>query len=301
MKSSLFISITLSLILSTGCQEKEEEQKDEEKRPPIVINQIEKKITNQKSSLGCKQKKRHGIVEEECTQKRQDSAQFILTILEKDLNYTQSNQVTGSIRDNLNHSLKKIEKEKSQKDELKNNLIALIKEADSPDASKRTKLKDFINTLDDAEVGISNRKKINSIKNKLENLVELKESEIKPQEVKTRLKKLLSNVIESENTLIQTQQSLKTLVENVEKEKNKSAKKFANALLEDVSRKKITILNESDDFFTIKVQEGDNLSILAKRYYNDSNKFKIIYNANRDKISENYEIYPNSELLIPKI
>ncbi|HHB94840.1 MAG TPA: LysM peptidoglycan-binding domain-containing protein, partial [Campylobacterales bacterium] len=77
--------------------------------------------------------------------------------------------------------------------------------------------------------------------------------------------------------------------------------KFANAIIQDVSNKKVSIIEENTNFLIIKVNNGDNLSILAQRYYNDRSKYKIIYEANKDKINSKYEIYPGSKLLIPKI
>ena len=295
MRLLLFIPVTVAL-LSVGCSKEENNQKE---NPTITINQIEKKITNKKTNLGCNDKSSNSSIEEECTDEH-NSAQFILTTLEKDLKSNKEHNIT-SIKHNLNLSLEEMTKEESKKSRLKESLIALVNEVDESKETKRKKLKSFVDNLDDTERGVSNQKKIASIKNRLIDLVDLKDSKVKSKEVKEKLENLISDVMESEKSLIQTQQSLKNLVDNIEKENSSSAKKFANAIIEDVSTKKITILKESKKFFTIKVQQGDNLSILAKRYYNDQNKFKIIYEANRDKINEKYEIYPNSELLIPKI
>jgi len=288
------ISVTL---LSTGCSKEDNHNNDKKESHSITINQIEKKITNKETNLGCEHKDENNSTDE-CTEES-NSAQFILNTLEKDSN--SNNNDIASIKHNLNISLEEITQEENKKSKLKDNLIALVNDVDESKDTKRKKLTSFVNNLDDTELGVSQEKKIASIKDKLMGLVDLEDSDVKSKEVKEKLENLISDVIESEKSLMQTQQSLKNLVDNVEKENSSSAKKFANALIKDVSTKKITILDESKDFFTIKVQQGDNLSILAKRYYNDTKKYKIIYNANRDKINEKYEIYPNSTLLIPKI
>jgi len=291
----LFISITVALLF-TGCSKEDNNQKE---NSTITINKIEKKITNKETNLGCEHKDINASLEDECREES-NSAQFILSTLEKDLNSKEEHNIS-SIKHNLNISLEQITEEEGKKSRLKESLIALVNEVDESQDTKRKKLKSFVDNLDDGEMGVSNQKKIASIKNRLMDLVDLKDSKVKSKEVKEKLENLISDVMESEKSLIQTQQSLKNLVESAEKENSSSAKQFAHAMIKDLSTKKITIVKESKDFFTIKVQQGDNLSILAKRYYNDTNKFKIIYEANRDKINEKYEIFPNSELLIPKI
>jgi len=296
MRPLLLIPLSIAL-LSIGCSKEDKHQKEEIPSKTVTINQIEKKITNKETNLGCEHKNNNSSIEE-CTEES-NSAQFILTTIEKDLESKKSD--ITSIKHNLNISLKEITEEENKKIKLKDSLIALVNEVDESKETKRKKLKSFVDTLDDEELGVSNQKKIASIKNSLIGLVDLKDSNIKQKDVKKSLENLLSDVIASENNLIQTQQSLKKLVDNVEKEDTPSAKKFVSAIIKDVSSKKISILDENKDFFTIKVQRGDNLSILAKRYYNNKNKFKIIYEANKDKINEKYEIYPNSTLLIPKI
>ncbi len=47
------------------------------------------------------------------------------------------------------------------------------------------------------------------------------------------------------------------------------------------------------------VQEGDTLGDIARRVYGDPNKFKQILNANRDRLGEDDEPIPGSELRIP--
>jgi len=297
----LLIAIALLII---GCNED-----NNQKNSSITINKIEKKITNQETKLGCSHEEDNSS--EECTEEgitdNNDAAQFILSTLERDLDKSQDKSEESnivSIKENLSNSLEEMTKEENKKSELKDSLIALVNEVNDINKSTEStgkKLRSFVDNLDDTELGVSNQKRIASIRGKLSNLVDIKDSEIKPKEVKSGLENLIADVVESENSLIQTQKSLINLVEDVEKKNTPSVKKFADAIIEDVSSKRISIIDENENFFIIKVQQGDNLSILAKRYYNNRNKFKLIYEANRDKINSRYEIYPNSRLLIPKI
>jgi nucleoid-associated protein YgaU len=55
----------------------------------------------------------------------------------------------------------------------------------------------------------------------------------------------------------------------------------------------------ADSARTYTVQAGDSLSKIAKREYGDASKWKAIYEANRDKISNPDLIHPGQALTIP--
>jgi nucleoid-associated protein YgaU len=50
---------------------------------------------------------------------------------------------------------------------------------------------------------------------------------------------------------------------------------------------------------TYVVVNGDNLSNIAKREYGDANKWRTIYEANKDLIKDPDLIYPGQQLKIP--
>jgi nucleoid-associated protein YgaU len=50
---------------------------------------------------------------------------------------------------------------------------------------------------------------------------------------------------------------------------------------------------------TYVVVEGDSLSKIAKREYGDANKWRTIYEANKDLINDPDLIYPGQELKVP--
>jgi nucleoid-associated protein YgaU len=50
---------------------------------------------------------------------------------------------------------------------------------------------------------------------------------------------------------------------------------------------------------TYVVVKGDSLSKIAKREYGDANKWRTIYEANKDLINDPDLIYPGQELKIP--
>jgi nucleoid-associated protein YgaU len=50
---------------------------------------------------------------------------------------------------------------------------------------------------------------------------------------------------------------------------------------------------------TYTVQSGDSLSKIAKAQYGDASKWRLIYEANRDKISNPDLIHPGQEFTIP--
>jgi nucleoid-associated protein YgaU len=47
-------------------------------------------------------------------------------------------------------------------------------------------------------------------------------------------------------------------------------------------------------------ETGDCLRSLAQKYYGDPEKWTLIYDANRDQISDPSKIYPKQELIIPE-
>ena len=50
---------------------------------------------------------------------------------------------------------------------------------------------------------------------------------------------------------------------------------------------------------TYTVKSGDNLSKIAKQVYGDANKWRAIYEANRDKIKNPDLIHPGEVLTLP--
>jgi 5'-nucleotidase len=50
---------------------------------------------------------------------------------------------------------------------------------------------------------------------------------------------------------------------------------------------------------TYKIQKGDTLYGLARRFYNDPNKWKDIQNANRDKITDPNRLKVGTEIRLP--
>ncbi|HFU75471.1 MAG TPA: LysM peptidoglycan-binding domain-containing protein [Campylobacterales bacterium] len=304
MKQPLLLSLSLTAIIFIGCGSNKEENNNQ--NSSITINKIEKSITKKQTNLGCNDKEHNGS--KECKQEEENSAQFILNTLAKESSSNNEHDIK-TIKENLSSSLEEITKEENKQDKLKNSLVALVDKVNTSKGGKGKDLQSFVENIDDSEfenedekkLGTPNTNKIASIKDELTNLVELDDLDIKPKEVKKKLESLISNVTESKKSLSQTQKSLKNLVKKAEEKNTPSAKKFANAIIQDVSNKKVSIIEENTNFLIIKVNNGDNLSILAQRYYNDRSKYKIIYEANKDKINSKYEIYPGSKLLIPKI
>ena len=298
MKYPLLIPLTLTAILFISCDKNRED--DEKKDSSITINKIEQNITNKETNFGCGDKEL-----EECTEDEIDSAKFILSTLKKDSKSIKEKNIT-SIKKSLSNSLQEIVEEENKKRRLKDSLEALVNQVGE---NKKKNLENFVKQIDENEFGTEDdkkrgtslNKKVANIKNELTSFVEMEESTVKPKEVKKKLENLIADVTESKKSLSQTGKSLTKLVKEAEEKDTPSVKKFASAIIEDVSSKKISIIEENEQYFIIKVQQGDNLSVLAERYYNNKNKYKLIYEANKEKISSGYEIFPGTELLIPKI
>ena len=57
--------------------------------------------------------------------------------------------------------------------------------------------------------------------------------------------------------------------------------------------------DSAENYYTIV--KGDNLSKIAKKFYGDANKYKVIFDANREVIKDANLIYPGQKIRIPKI
>jgi nucleoid-associated protein YgaU len=55
----------------------------------------------------------------------------------------------------------------------------------------------------------------------------------------------------------------------------------------------------ADQQRTYTVVAGDSLSKIAKREYGDANKWRAIFEANRDKVNDPDRIYPGQVLTLP--
>lgn len=292
MKS--FVVTLLIILFIMGCEDDSKEKNGKDKNYSI-INKIEQNITNNKSSLGCGDSDSNEL--KECKEEKVDYAKFILDTLEKKSDIEGEDNIS-SIKNRLNSSLEKIMEEKSKKNRIKDDLENLVNELSE---NRKDKLKEFLNEVNDNNFSKIQNIKINTIKNNLNLLIEGDKSSLKSKEIKKDLESIISDVAYSTNSLSETEKSIRSLVKDIDNRDSPSVEKFTNAIITDISSKKIRILKDNENSITIKVESGDNLSSLAKRYYNDSNKYRVIYEANKDKINENYEIYPNSELVIPKI
>lgn len=322
ISSSIFILINGCFL---GCKERS----SEEKVVPIKINKIEENITQKISKIGCaKDKNQKG----ECYQEKEDASKFILETLSKEkerlnsisteeqlFNNTHENN-GSSLREKLKLSLEQLAREESQSRDIKEGLVALVSEVEKSSHLKREELRKFIENIHNQENHKSlNRDKLQSfidtiqsekegtddisiVKKELNYFIEeATSSSIKTEEVKERLENLIENVTSSTSSLEATEETLIKLVADAEENNNPSTRKFVNAIMDDVSKQEISILDDNQSYLTIRVEHGDTLSILAQRYYNDAGKYKLIYNANRDKIGKNYLIYPSTVLVIPKL
>lgn len=61
------------------------------------------------------------------------------------------------------------------------------------------------------------------------------------------------------------------------------------------------VLEKSDTSTTYTVVSGDSLSKIAKREYGDAQKWRVIFEANRDLVKDPDLIHPGQVLKIPAI
>ena len=298
----LFLGIAIILL---GCGG----NKDKRTQQPI-IQKTKEALGDNGKELGC-----NGNTTKDGEECREDSSSnFILNTLEEESN--DSKEKDDSLRNQLDTLLEDMQEEdakNSNKDDLES-LVNQVGELLEKDSNKVANgLESLVNTYDKE----NNAK---SIKNELESLVEgVEKSKLKREEVESKLlslvnevedkqtkkeevkEKLLALVGDASKEKRQTKLSLESLVNSAEKKGTKEAKRLASSIIKDVSQKKIKILRTEDTYVVIRVQTGDNLSALAAKYYGDAAKYKIIYEANKEKIGNRHTIYPGTTLVIPKL
>jgi len=159
--------------------------------------------------------------------------------------------------------------------------------------------------VDEKSIGTFDIEKFSTTWQELQSLVDNSE------ETQTRQKSL----IEELEVLVVTAATSATADENIEKVEAKvkallkissntssiQETKFSNAIMSDMSDKTIDLIEANDQWIKIKIQSGETLSSYAKKYYGDPNKYRIIYEANRDVIGTDYMIYVGSILKIPTL
>jgi nucleoid-associated protein YgaU len=63
----------------------------------------------------------------------------------------------------------------------------------------------------------------------------------------------------------------------------------------------VKLAAESDEGQIYVVKSGDNLSKIAKHFYNDANKYPVIFEANKPMLKDPDEIFPGQSLRIPAL
>jgi len=62
---------------------------------------------------------------------------------------------------------------------------------------------------------------------------------------------------------------------------------------------KMSVNTESEESQWHTVERGDTLSAIAKKFYDDANKYPVIFEANKPMLSDPNKIYPGQKLRIP--
>ncbi|MCK5854525.1 MAG: LysM peptidoglycan-binding domain-containing protein [Sulfurovaceae bacterium] len=241
--------------------------------------------------------------DKECSEKEEKAGKLILETLGK---IEEKSQLRGK----LNELLGEIAKDEDRNYDIKRELEDMVSQTDISKSTNNVKkdLQELVGSLD--ELGELNEEEMKlghldiedviDIKNELELLV-AGTDEAKREQIELKFESLVNETLKEEERLKQSTKTLNQLVDLAEEDGSKVAKQFAHSIIEDISSKKIAILEAEETHIVIEVKQGDNLSSLAKRYYGDPNKYLLIYNANRDKIESNSIIYPGIRLIIPKL
>ena len=118
-----------------------------------------------------------------------------------------------------------------------------------------------------------------------------------------KLASLLAEETPTDNAVKVKPESKKDLIKDIIQEISKDPKSknsYVVGLLKEVSQSKIDILEVGKDFTVVKIKEGDNLWNIAKKIYGDGFKYKLIYEANKDKLSDPNVVPVGTIIKVPK-
>ena len=103
----------------------------------------------------------------------------------------------------------------------------------------------------------------------------------------------------SEQDPVEAKQLLTDLIATADCDTESNSNRYVTNLLKEVTHSNVKVMRVEEGYTTIRVRSGDSLSKLAARIYGDRSKFRIIYDANRDVLSNPNRIYAGLVLKIP--
>ena len=151
-------------------------------------------------------------------------------------------------------------------------------------------------------IGTFDVEKFSSTWQELQSLVDnSEETHIKQKNLRKDLEVLVISASTDNENIEEVEAKVKALLDISSNAHSKEETKFANTVMSEISHKTIDLLESNEQWIKIKIRSGDTLSSYAKKYYGDANKYKVIYEANKDVIGENYIIHVGSTIIIPTL
>ncbi|GEM_PF-5254260 len=119
-----------------------------------------------------------------------------------------------------------------------------------------------------------------------------------------KLASILKEETKTDNAVRVKPKSKEDLIKDVIKEISTNPKvknSYVVGLLKEVSKSKMDIVSVTKEYTIVKIKEGDNLWNIAKEIYGDGFKYRLIYEANKDRLADPNVVPVGTVIKVPKV
>jgi phage tail protein X len=208
-----------------------------------------------------------------------------------------------------NHSVNVSQNIGNEHQDISQALISLVEDSELKKQTNVKKNLEFLVStandfaeVDEKSIGTFDIEKFSSTWQELQSLVDnSEETQKKKMNLRKDLEVLVVSASSDDEDIEKVEEKVKALLDISSNISSVEEVQFTNTVMSEISHKNIDLLEANKEWIKVKIRSGDTLSSYAEKYYGDANKYKIIYEANKDVIDKNYTLHVGSILIIPTL